>query len=59
MTDDLVSALYWMCYVTEFDVFTEDIVIKSESEDDCWGILNDTNYDEEGYEMYGGGTNEI
>jgi len=35
MTDDLVSALYWMCYVTEFDVFTEDIVIKSESEDDC------------------------
>jgi len=42
--DDLVSALYWLCYIANFDVFTEDISINTKVNDDGWGIL--TEYDE-------------
>ena len=41
--DDLVSALYWLCYVTEFDIFTEDVSINTEISEDGWGILTDSN----------------
>jgi len=44
VADDLVSALYWMCYIAEFDVFTDDISINTQSGDDGWGVL--TEYDE-------------
>jgi len=39
--DDLVSALYWSCYITEFDIFDEDISINTNIDDEGWGILSD------------------
>jgi hypothetical protein len=41
LNDDLVSALYWSCYITEFDIFTEDININTNIDDEGWGILSD------------------
>lgn len=45
--DDLISALYWACYITNFDVFDEDIKIKTDLEDEeGWGdILSDIEYE--------------
>jgi hypothetical protein len=40
----LVSALYWACYITEFDIFESGISISSgveESDEEIWGILSD------------------
>ena len=34
MVDDLVSALYWACYIVEFDLFDENMTINTDIEDD-------------------------
>jgi hypothetical protein len=39
-TDDLVSALYWGCFISEFELFEEDVSINTETEEG-WGILTD------------------
>ena len=42
LTDDLVSALYWACYVVNLDILEEgEFKINNEIEDDAWGILSD------------------
>ncbi len=43
LPDDLVSALYWMCFITDdkFDVFEESTKINTEMDEDGWGILAD------------------
>lgn len=46
--DDTVSALYWASYVSQMDIFDEEITLKSpfavdedKSEEEIWGILAD------------------
>lgn len=42
LTDDLVSALYWACYIVNFDILEEgEFKINNEMEDEAWGILSD------------------
>lgn len=43
LPDDLISALYWACYITEFDVLEEETGIEAGYDDDAWGILSDIN----------------
>lgn len=44
--DDLVSALYWAVYVTQMDLFDEEVGLRStvnkENEEEIWGVLSDT-----------------
>jgi hypothetical protein len=54
MPDDLVSALYWACYVFEMNVFSEGYELKRYGEDegedtDIWGILGDIEEDVENW----------
>jgi len=46
MPDDLVSALYWACYITDtsFDVLNQSSKISDQTEEDSWGILSDVEY---------------
>jgi hypothetical protein len=38
----LVSALYWACYIVNFDILEEgEFKINNEMEDEAWGILSD------------------
>lgn len=40
--DDLVSALYWLCFLITTEYFSDvDLFKNTESEDDAWGILSD------------------
>uniref|UniRef100_A0A6M3K4R9 Putative terminase n=1 Tax=viral metagenome TaxID=1070528 RepID=A0A6M3K4R9_9ZZZZ len=43
--DDLISALYWACYIFEMDVFDEKIDFfnndNKNEEDEMWGVLSD------------------
>jgi hypothetical protein len=40
--DDLVSALYWACYLLEMDILDESYgFIEKDEEDDAWGVLSD------------------
>lgn len=44
--DDLVSALYWACFIFEMDVFDERVSfvedkIDKDADDGAWGILNE------------------
>jgi hypothetical protein len=43
--DDLVSGLYWACYILEMNIFDDGFEFsnKKEEEDDAWGILSDIN----------------
>jgi hypothetical protein len=44
MPDDLVSGLYWACYVfTMKDILNDEVKLKDDNEDinDAWGILSD------------------
>jgi hypothetical protein len=42
--DDLVSALYWACYIFNMNILEEDMKFeKKEDEFDGWGILSDIN----------------
>jgi len=44
MDDDLISALYWACYILEMDIWDESFeFVKADKEDDdeVWGILSD------------------
>ncbi len=45
MNDDLVSALYWACYIFEMDILDESMSFKNKAkedeEEDIWGILSD------------------
>jgi hypothetical protein len=44
LNDDLVSALYWACYIFEMDILDETFEFKKNDEDeDAWGILSDIN----------------
>jgi organic hydroperoxide reductase OsmC/OhrA len=44
LPDDLISALYWACYITEYDVLVENAKVSAEIEDDeGWGLLSDVN----------------
>lgn len=47
--DDLVSALYWMCYITEFDIFDETMKVNNEIDEAGWGILADVEIPEEDF----------
>lgn len=50
LTDDLVSALYWACYITEFDILEEgEFKINNEVDDEAWGILSDIDDYEEDF----------
>lgn len=41
-SDDLVSALYWACYIFEMNILDEQYKFKEkEGEQDVWGILTD------------------
>lgn len=53
LTDDLVSGLYWACYITEFDVLDEDTEISthgSDEEEEVWGILSDVEFPEDNFD---------
>jgi hypothetical protein len=39
--DDLVSGIYWACYLFEMDVLDETFEFKKTEDDDAWGILGD------------------
>lgn len=39
--DDLVSSLYWACYIFEMDVLDESFEFVKKENDDAWGILSD------------------
>lgn len=39
--DDLVSALFWACYIFEMDILDEDYSFDQKEGDDIWGILSD------------------
>lgn len=39
--DDLVSAIYWACYVFEMDILDETFEFKKTDDEDAWGILSD------------------
>ena len=40
--DDLVSAVYWGCYILEMKILDENYnFIKKGKEDDVWGVLSD------------------
>lgn len=43
--DDLISALYWACYIFEMDVFDEKVDFfnndDKNEEDEMWGVLSD------------------
>jgi hypothetical protein len=41
LADDLVSALYWACYIFEMKVLDEDYKFVEKKGDDVWGILAD------------------
>jgi hypothetical protein len=43
MPDDLISALYWACYILEMNIWDEtyEFTKSKESDDDIWGILSD------------------
>jgi hypothetical protein len=43
MPDDLISALYWACYILEMNIWDEtyEFTKSKESDDDIWGILAD------------------
>jgi hypothetical protein len=43
--DDLVSGLYWACYILEKDIFDEnfEFISKEDTDEDAWGILSDIN----------------
>lgn len=43
LNDDLVSGLYWACYIFKMDILDQDMTFaKDEEEDyDAWGILGD------------------
>jgi len=41
LSDDLVSALYWGCYIFEMKVLDENYKFKEKKGDDVWGILAD------------------
>ena len=43
LLDDLVDALFWGTYVTEFDVLNKDIKIDDgiDEDDEAWGVLTD------------------
>jgi len=45
--DDLVSGLYWMCYLIDTELFEDDVdMFKNKEEDeDVWGILSDIDDD--------------
>ena len=39
--DDLISAIYWACYIFEMDILDETFEFKKNEEEDAWGILSD------------------
>ena len=41
LPDDLVSGLYWSCYITEVDVLDEDTGVDDSTDEEGWGILSD------------------
>jgi hypothetical protein len=41
MSDDLVSALYWACYIFEMNILDENYEFAEKQGDDVWGILSD------------------
>jgi len=41
LSDDLVSALYWGCYIFEMKVLDENYKFAEKQGDDVWGILSD------------------
>jgi hypothetical protein len=43
MPDDLISALYWGCYILEMNIWDEtyEFSKSKQSDDDIWGILSD------------------
>jgi hypothetical protein len=46
--DDLVSGLYWACYLFQLDLIDDIDFMKNEKtndEDDVWGILSDIDCD--------------
>ena len=49
--DDAVSALYWTCYISQMDLFEEEISLKKiekgteKEEEEIWGVLADINED--------------
>lgn len=46
-SDDLVSGLYWMCFLITTEWFSDDINLfkNKEQEEEVWGILSDINDD--------------
>jgi len=46
LSDDLVSALYWGCFITNFDVLEEgELKIGNEMDEEGWGILTDVEHE--------------
>jgi hypothetical protein len=41
--DDLVTSLYWACYIFELDILDEKIKFREENTEEGWGILFDVN----------------
>lgn len=39
--DDLVSGIYWACYLFEMDILDETFEFKKTEDDDAWGVLSD------------------
>lgn len=54
MSDDLVSALHWACFILKFDIFDETYEFKSPNEDDveAWGVLSDVEMEEDWSWLY-------
>lgn len=39
LPDDLISALYWVIYISTFDIYDDEITLSNNTDDEGWGFI--------------------